>query len=224
MKASLLLIADDGDFGAKWQNVLKKMGFGVQLCLDTEDILREITGETPEVVLVTGELSYFTGIMPILGGDESVFPVIALQRSARTADVVAAFQHGATDVVCDNIAIEELNARIVSFIRLFRRIMEVHSDELSFEDLRIELKSRKVFRAGELVRLTPKEYDLLRHLLRRVGEVCQRDSILQEVWGYDFATGTNVVDVYIRHLRKKIDKGHGRKLIHTVRGTGYMIQ
>jgi len=223
MKASLLLITDDENWGVKWQNDLESTGFKVQLVLDAEQINREIIGEAPEVILIAGELSLVIEIMPRLG-DEPSFPVIVLQRSPRTADSVMAFQYGANDVISENMAIEEINVRIVSLIKLFRRIMDSYSDELFFEDLRIELKSRKVFRAGELIRLTPKEYELLRHLLKRAGEVCQREAILQEVWGYDFATGTNVVDVYIRHLRKKIDKGQARKLIHTVRGTGYMIQ
>ncbi|WMT42928.1 response regulator transcription factor [Paenibacillus sp. D2_2] len=223
MKANLLLITDDENWGAKWQNDLESTGFKVHLVLDTEQIDREIAIESPEVIVISGDWSYVIEIMPRLG-DEPAFPIIVLQRSPRTADTVMAFQYGANDVINENMAIEEINARIVSLIRLFRRIMDVYSDELSFEDLRMELKSRKVFREGELIRLTPKEYELLRHLLKRVGEVCQREAILQEVWGYDFATGTNVVDVYIRHLRKKIDKGRARKLIHTVRGTGYMIQ
>jgi DNA-binding response OmpR family regulator len=223
MKAKLLLITDDENWGAKWQNDLESTGFKVHLVLDTEQMDREIDIESPEVIVIAGEWSYVIEIMPRLG-DEPAFPIIVLQRSPRTADTVMSFQYGANDVINENMAIEEINARIVSLIRLFRRIMDVYSDELSFEDLRMELKSRKVFRAGELIRLTPKEYELLRHLLKRVGEVCQREAILQEVWGYDFATGTNVVDVYIRHLRKKIDKGRAHKLIHTVRGTGYMIQ
>lgn len=223
MKASLLLISEDNHGGMKWQNDLKGAGFKVQLVFDSEQLDQEIVGEAAEVILIAGELPFVLKMMTRLG-DEPAFPVIVLQRSPKTADTVMAFQYGANEVVSENIAIEELNARIVSLIRLFRRIMDGHSDELSFEDLRMELKSRKVFRAGELIRLTPKEYELLRHLLKRVGEVCQREAILQEVWGYDFATGTNVVDVYIRHLRKKIDKGRPRKLIHTVRGTGYMIQ
>ncbi|MNI78180.1 Transcriptional activator protein CzcR [compost metagenome] len=80
-----------------------------------------------------------------------------------------------------------------------------------------------MFRSEQLIKLTPKEFDLLRYLMKRAGEVCERDEILQEVWGYDFSTGTNVVDVYIRHLRSKVDKGQVNKLIHTVRGKGYMV-
>lgn len=88
----------------------------------------------------------------------------------------------------------------------------------------MELKSRRVYRGDEAIKLTPKEFDLLLFLLKRAGKVCGREMILQQVWGYDFAAGTNVVDVYIRHLRKKIDRGQTQKLLHTVRGTGYMLQ
>nr|WP_237690610.1 winged helix-turn-helix domain-containing protein [Paenibacillus caui] len=103
--------------------------------------------------------------------------------------------------------------------------MEHHERSyIYYEDLRIETKKQKVFRGEDEISLTPKEYDLLLYLTRHRHEICTRETILQEVWGYDFSVNTNVVDVYIKHIRSKLDAGHQRKLIHTVRGAGYMLQ
>ncbi|MNI69266.1 Transcriptional activator protein CzcR [compost metagenome] len=126
-------------------------------------------------------------------------------------------------MVSEDIPIAELKSRIRNLLRLFWRFADGYMKELQYDDLRLELKSRKVYRGDQNIKLTPKEFDLLRYLLKRAGVVCERDEILQEVWGFDFSTGTNVVDVYIRHLRTKIDKGQTKKLIHTVRGKGYMV-
>lgn len=87
----------------------------------------------------------------------------------------------------------------------------------------MNLRSRRVNRAGEYLTLTPKEYELLEYLALHVNEACTRSDILREVWGYEYAMDTNVVDVYIKHLRVKVDKGRSVKLIHTVRGIGYML-
>jgi DNA-binding response OmpR family regulator len=91
------------------------------------------------------------------------------------------------------------------------------------QDLKINLRSRRVSRAGQYLNLTPKEYELLEYLATHLNEACTRSDILREVWGYDFAMDTNVVDVYIKHLRGKVDKGKDVKLIQTVRGVGYML-
>ncbi|MNJ48230.1 Response regulator MprA [compost metagenome] len=146
---------------------------------------------------------------------------VLLERS--TEQLIDAFAAGASDVVDGSVPFKELETRMEHLVKLFMSMNDGQPSEIIFEDLRIEPKSRKVFRAGEIIKLTPKEYDLLMYLTKRANTVCEREAILQEVWGYDFATGTNVVDVYVRHLRKKIDRGRTRKIIHTVRGTGYMI-
>lgn len=151
-------------------------------------------------------------------------PVIAVLEERSTKQLVRAFSLGVADVVDRSVPIQELVARIENQLKLFAKMSDGKSNEIVYEDLCIDLRSRKVFREGELIKLTPKEYQLLFYLTKNANIVCHREEILQEVWGYDFETGTNVVDVYVRHLRKKIDRGRARKLIHTIRGSGYMLQ
>lgn len=225
MKDDVLLMQTGGTNDLRWKNELANEGFEVRVCFGINEAADEIEEELPGVLVMHIERGgvYVFDLMEHLGRNLS-FPVIAILRKWDTKEVVAALEAGVNDVVDDQVPIEELSARIRGLIRLFKRFAEGYLTELVFEDLRMELKGRKTYRGEELIKLTPKEFDLLKYLAKRAGQVCQRDEILKEVWGYDFSTGTNVVDVYIRHLRKKIDKGRARKLIHTVRGNGYMVQ
>lgn len=109
-------------------------------------------------------------------------------------------------------------ARVRSLLRLFASASYDGEEIIVVQDLKINLRSRRVSRAGQYLNLTPKEYELLEYLATHLNEACTRSDILREVWGYDFAMDTNVVDVYIKHLRGKVDKGKDVKLIQTVRG------
>ncbi|WP_334071240.1 response regulator transcription factor [Paenibacillus sp. A14] len=211
--------------GIQLQNKLEEAGYKVRLCFNFEDTAAELINDMPGILLlqVEKEGGELYGEMERLGGYSS-FPVLVMLEEWNSEELVTALEAGMIEVVEATIPFVELKARIRSLIRLYGRFTEDYVSELNYEDLKIELKGRKTYRGDELLKLTPKEFDLLKYLVKRAEHVCQRDQILQEVWGYDFATGTNVVDVYIRHLRKKIDKGRPRKLIHTVRGTGYVIQ
>nr|WP_244660899.1 response regulator transcription factor [Paenibacillus sp. CFBP 13594] len=114
-------------------------------------------------------------------------------------------------------------ARIRNLLRVFANASPEGEEVIVVHDLKVNLRSRRVNRAGEYLTLTPKEYELLEYLALHVNEACTRSDILREVWGYEYAMDTNVVDVYIKHLRVKVDKGRSVKLIHTVRGIGYML-
>ncbi|WP_334077217.1 response regulator transcription factor [Paenibacillus sanfengchensis] len=225
MKDSVLLMHKNDAAGIQLQNKLEEAGYKVRLCFNFEDTAAELINDMPGILLlqVEKEGGELYGEMERLGGYSS-FPVLVMLEEWNSEELVTALEAGMIEVVEATIPFVELKARIRSLIRLYGRFTEDYVSELNYEDLKIELKGRKTYRGDELLKLTPKEFDLLKYLVKRAEHVCQRDQILQEVWGYDFATGTNVVDVYIRHLRKKIDKGRPRKLIHTVRGTGYVIQ
>lgn len=152
-----------------------------------------------------------------------VFPLITFTDQADAGAVVSLFEHGANDVVKHDISMEELIARINNLIALFE-LTQQNVNEIRYEDLLVQIHSHRVYRNGELIRLTPKEFELLLYMAERINAVCDRDAILHDIWGHEFLIDTNVVDVYIRHLRKKLDSGRKRKLIHTVRGSGYMLQ
>ena len=151
---------------------------------------------------------------------EKDIPVIMLSAKDSVMDKVAGLQIGADDYIAKPFAIEELIARIQV---IFRRAEKVKSNIIKFKDLSIQLESRTVMKNEEKINLTNKEYELLILLLNNKGKVVTRDNILNEVWGYDYYAGTNVVDVYVSYLRNKLDEKNKEAYIETVRAVGYII-
>ncbi|MFM8780475.1 MAG: winged helix-turn-helix domain-containing protein, partial [Gemmatimonadota bacterium] len=137
------------------------------------------------------------------------------------ADVQETLRAGADDYVTKPFAFEELLARVEA---LARRPRALASPRIAVADLEIDLDSHQVRRAGQAIELTPKEFLVLEYLARHAGRVMSRTLITEYAWGYHFDPGTNIVDVVITHLRKKIDAAHDRKLITTVRGVGYVLK
>ncbi|MCM2999082.1 response regulator transcription factor [Paenibacillus cellulositrophicus] len=152
------------------------------------------------------------------------FPTVVLTPSDMDQPVSKLFRAGANDVLKKPTDTDELLARIRNLLSLFGLIEEQYGQTVTIADLDIDPKSRTVTRGGIPIELTAKEYDLLLYLARHVNQVCSREDILKYVWEFEFHMVTNVVDVYIRHLRKKVDRGFKKKLIHTVRGVGYIIK
>ncbi|WP_440109331.1 winged helix-turn-helix domain-containing protein [Paenibacillus sp. QZ-Y1] len=150
-------------------------------------------------------------------------PLLVITPKISAELMVEWLDYGANDVMEDPIHCNIMMARIRNLLRVFAHTSQEEEEVIVVHDLKVNLRSRRVSRAGEYLVLTPKEYELLEFLARHVNEACARSVILREVWGYDFAMDTNVVDVYIKHLRVKVDKGRDVKLIHTVRGIGYML-
>lgn len=146
-----------------------------------------------------------------------------LSNRMNTEDIVNGFNAGANDYITKPVQIEILLVRIRNLFNLVS--IEDHEKSLSITigELTIDPKSRRVMRQSQEVFLTPKEYELLLYLARHVNEVCSREEILKKVWKYDYMLETNVVDVYIRHLRVKLDKGYREKMIRTSRGVGYIL-
>lgn len=147
-------------------------------------------------------------------------PILMLTAVDSVESKVRGLESGADDYLTKPFAFSELLARIKA---LLRRIPDTIS-ELTIDNLKMELLSRRVYRAGREILLTPKEFSLLEYLLRNRGRVLTRTQIIENVWGYNFDPGSNVVDVHIKFLREKIDSGSERKLIHTVRGSGYILK
>ncbi|MBB3127909.1 DNA-binding response OmpR family regulator [Paenibacillus rhizosphaerae] len=152
------------------------------------------------------------------------FPAVVLTPADMDVPAARLFRAGANDVLKMPADTEELLARIHNLLSLFGLIEEQYGQTVTIADLDIDPKSRTVTRGGTPIELTAKEYDLLLYLARHVNQVCSREDILKYVWEFEFHMVTNVVDVYIRHLRKKVDRGFKPKLIHTVRGVGYIIK
>jgi two-component system copper resistance phosphate regulon response regulator CusR len=148
-------------------------------------------------------------------------PVLVLTAQDAVDAKVATLRAGADDYVTKPFAFEELLARVEA---LSRRPQALAPPKLVVGDLELDQSTREVRRSGEPIELTPKEYTVLEYLMRHSGRVMSRTLITEYAWGYHFDPGTNIVDVVINHLRKKVDAKHSRKLINTVRGVGYMIK
>ena len=148
-------------------------------------------------------------------------PIILLTAKDSVEDKVTGLNKGADDYLTKPFAFSELLARSRS---LLRRGQGETKTVLKLADLSLDLVSHKVNRNGEEVELTGKEYSLMEYFMRNQGKVLTRTMIAEHVWDYNFDTFTNVIDVYINHLRKKIDKDHPKKLLHTLRGVGYVLK
>lgn len=155
---------------------------------------------------------------------ESNIPIIMVTAKDSTSDKVKGLDIGADDYLTKPFAIEELLARIRALLRRNINSNEDKRGLLKVDNLVVDQVKYRVSRAEEVIELTKKEYDLLVYLLINKGMVLSREKILNDVWGYDYVGETNIVDVYIRYLRSKIDDPYQEKLIQTVRGVGYVIK
>jgi len=156
-----------------------------------------------------------------LRADKINVPVLMLTAKDSVKDKVTGLDSGANDYLTKPFSFEELLARIRA---LLRKSETATPTKLQIVDLILDLLTHKVTRAGKEIILTNKEYALLEYLMRNAGSIITRTMISEHVWDINFDTFTNVIDVYVNYLRNKIDKGHKKKLIHTIRGRGYMIK
>jgi len=149
-------------------------------------------------------------------------PAIFLTARSEVSDRIRGLNLGADDYLVKPFAFAELAARIQAVAR--RTLAEPGDGKLTLADLEVDLKRHAVNRGGQSVDLTPKEFSLLEYLLRNQGQAISRAMITEKVWGYGFDTYSNLIDVHINHLRKKVDRPFERKLLHTVKGVGYVLE
>jgi DNA-binding response OmpR family regulator len=148
-------------------------------------------------------------------------PVLLLSARGEVSEKVEGLNAGADDYLPKPFALEELVARVRA---LGRRSTDSKPNTLQVGDLTLNTLTREVRRGNKVLDLAPKEYLLLEHLMQSAGRICGRMAIVEKVWDYDFDPGTNLVDVYIMRLREKVDSGFETKLLHTVRGVGYVLK
>ena len=201
---------------------LKYEGYAVEKAFDGRSGLELALSGKFDLVLLDIMLPQLSG-MEVLRRlrKESQVPVIMLTARDSVMDKVSGLDSGADDYITKPFAIEELLARIRAALR---NKGGPDSQTLTAGDLSMDVERHQVTVKNQEVELTKKEFDLLRHLLENKGRVLTREALLDSVWGFDFVGETNSVDVYIRFLRSKIDEAFGLKLIHTVRGVGYVIK
>jgi two-component system, OmpR family, response regulator len=219
----ILVIEDDPTVGQFVKRGLEEQRWGVDLVANGEDGERRATSEAYDLVILDMRLPGKSGLEVLHGLRARGFerPVLVLTAQDALDAKVQTLRAGADDYVTKPFAFEELLARVEA---LSRRPRALASRQLRVDDLTLDQDTREVLRAGEPVDLTPKEYAVLEYLMRHAGKVMSRTLITEYAWGYHFDPGTNIVDVLINHLRKKVDAKWDRKLITTVRGVGYVIK
>ena len=219
----ILVIEDDPTVGQYVKRGLEEHRWAVDLVADGEEGERRASSEAYDLVILDMRLPTKSGteVLHSLRAKGFERPVLVLTAQDAVDAKVATLRAGADDYVTKPFAFEELLARVEA---LSRRPRALASPVLRVGDLEIDQATHEVRRGGIPIEVTPKEYTVLEYLARHAGRVMSRTLITEYAWGYHFDPGTNIVDVVINHLRKKIDARHDRKLLTTVRGVGYVIK
>ena len=219
----ILVIEDDPTVGQYVKRGLEEHRWAVDLMTDGEEGERRASSEAYDLIVLDMRLPGKSGLEVLQSLRAKGFekPVLVLTAQDAVDAKVTTLRAGADDYVTKPFAFEELLARVEA---LARRPRALASPVLRVGDLEIDQATREVRRSGVSVEVTPKEYVVLEYLARHAGRVMSRTLITEYAWGYHFDPGTNIVDVVINHLRKKVDAGHARKLITTVRGVGYVLK
>ncbi len=219
----ILVVEDDPTVGPYVKRGLEEHQNHVDLVDDGLEALRLASGGLYDLVVLDLRLPGMTGleIVRTLRDRGVTTPILILTAQDAVDFKVQVLRAGADDYVTKPFAFEELLARVEA---IGRRPKQVAPPAMVIGDLSLDTGTREVRRAGELLDLTPKEYAVLEYLMRHAGRVMSRTLITEYAWDYHFDPGTNIVDVVINRLRKKVDSGHRTKLIHTVRGVGYVVK
>lgn len=219
----ILVIEDDPTVGQFVKRGLEEARWTVDLVADGEEGEALARSQPYDLIVLDLRLPGRSGQQVLRNLRSRGFekPVLVLTAQDAVDAKVETLRAGADDYVTKPFAFEELLARVEALARRPRAIV---SPKITVADLEVDLDAREVRRAGELIELTPKEFLVLEYLARHAGRVLSRTLITEYAWGYHFDPGTNIVDVVINHLRKKIDAPHDRKLIATVRGVGYVLK
>jgi len=219
-----LLIEDDRTIAEFVARGLKEAGFVIDHQSDGEVGLEAALGQRYDVAIVDVMLPKRDGLSVIdeLRRRGVTTPVLILSARRSVDDRVKGLQAGGDDYLTKPFAFAELLARVQALVRRASRAPEPTT--LTVEDLVLDLLSRRVTRNGQTIDLRPREFTLLEYLMRNAGKVVSKTMILSHVWEYNFDPQTNIVDVLVSRLREKIDRPFERKLLHTVRGVGYVLR
>jgi two-component system, OmpR family, response regulator len=219
-----LLVEDDATIGEFVARGLREAGFAVDHAPDGEAGLTNATEQSYDVAIVDLMLPKRDGLSLIeeLRRRRVATPVLILSARRSVDDRVRGLQTGGDDYLTKPFAFAELLARVQALVRRASRAPEPTT--LTAEDLTLDLLSRRVTRGGKPIDLRPREFALLEFLMRNTGKVVSKTMILSHVWDYNFDPQTNIVDVLVSRLREKIDRPFEKKLLHTVRGVGYVLR
>lgn len=219
----ILIVEDDRTVGEYVRRGLEEQQYQAELIDDGAEALTLVSGGKYDLVVLDLRLPGMNGVEVVrtLRDRGVTIPILILTAQDSIDTKVQALRAGADDYVTKPFAFEELLARVEA---LGRRPQQIASPVYQMGSLEVDTALREVRRDGKKIEVTPKEYSVLEYLLRHKGRVMSRTLITEYVWDYHFDPGTNIVDVVINRLRKKIDQGYPTKLLHTVRGVGYVIR
>lgn len=222
----ILVVEDQHDLNEIVVRKLEREGYAVDACYDGKEALVYLDGAEYDVVVLDIMLPGLTGIgvLKDMRGKGNTTPVLLLSALGEVEDRVAGLDAGADDYLVKPFDFDELLARIRSMIR--RRGSRT-SNMIKYKDIEINTASRQVYRAGNEIELTTREYNILEYLLNNVGRAVTRDNLSQHVWNYDYDGGSNVIDVYVHRLRKKLEAANpesDEKIVETIKGVGYIIK
>ncbi|NQE32618.1 response regulator transcription factor [Microcoleus asticus] len=223
MSDRILLVEDDPKLAKFIESELSLEGYHVTVAPNGLDGLTIARDAQPDLLILDWMLPGISGldICLRLRSTGVQVPIIMLTAKDEVPDRVTGLNAGADDYVTKPFSMEELLARVKARLR---RTQQNDVDNLQFEDLILNGLTREVYRGNQLIELTAKEFDLLEFMLRNHRQVISRDRILEKVWGYDFMGESNIIEVYIRALRIKLEASNSKRLLHTVRGVGYVLR
>ncbi|MGH7624327.1 MAG: response regulator transcription factor [Gemmatimonadaceae bacterium] len=221
---TVLVIDDDLDLLAVLNRILEREGYTVRSAKDGEEGLHAALDHAPDLIILDLGLPRMSGVDVAreLRSRGFLTPMLMLTARGSVPDRVSGLDAGADDYLAKPFDFAELLARVKALLR--RSALTAESAVMRVDDLSVDPISRHVERGGQRIELTQKEYALLEYLMRNMGRVVSRQMISENVWHQPLDPLTNVVDVYINYLRRKIDREQGRPLIHTVRGSGYVLK
>jgi len=219
----ILLVEDEKKVLSFIKRGLEEEKYDVDTAMDGEDGLKLALDKTYDLIVLDWMLPKKDGLTMIreLRSKKTMIPVLMLTAKDSVEDIVAGLDSGSDDYLTKPFAFAELLARVRA---LLRRAEQERGAEIHFADLSLDPVTHKVWRKDKEIVLTAKEYGLLEYFMRNPNQVVTRTMIADHVWDYTFDSFTNIIDVYVNYLRKKIDRGSEKKLIHTVRGVGYIFK
>ena len=219
----ILLVEEEEEIGGLIKDGLEKEEFSVDYCKDGDSGMEHAMAHSYDAIVLDVMLPGKSGleILKMVRASQNNVPIIIITARGETEDRIQGLDLGADDYLPKPFFVEELIARLRA---IWRRSSETGMSVLNVGTLSANLMTREVIRSGQQIEMTPKEFSLLAFLMRAPGRVLTRTQILEQVWGYHFDPGTNLVDVYIRRLRSKIDFEGEIPLIETLRGVGYRMQ
>lgn len=219
----ILVAEDEKDLNRVISKRLEKEGYSVDSCFNGEDVLYCVAAGEFDAIILDIMMPVKDGLTALreIRSKKIDTPVLLLTAKDTVSDRVNGLDAGAEDYLIKPFAFEELLARIRV---MTRKSVGNTTNTFIAGDLVMDTKTKNVVRGGKEIQLSAKEYDILEYLIRNKGIVLSREKIENHVWNFDYSGGTNIVDVYIRYLRKKIDEDFNVKLIHTIRGRGYVLK